>query len=283
MIYKKKKDGSPDIVNMMEDYSIWKAVGYKEKEGILGYGKHVVLQRDEAIEYKPEECVDITTVNDRKEQYEKVVKEIVRLVEKEDVVLEDILIIDLASMSLKDDFSELKKEFICQTEGSAINYRIHLVDKDNAINFKRNESITFTTIFRAKGNEANIVFVLNAHKISSMITCSRNRLFTALTRAKFKAYVYGVDGDVMKSLRDEYEEVKTKKYELDFIYPTSEVLKEIQNIAKVESEKYDTFQKVYKDVGDNTDVTIEILKEQIGANSIEELIRELQKYNNEQN
>lgn len=282
-IYKKKKDGSPDIVNMMEDYSIWKAVGYKEKEGILGYGKHVVLQRDEAIEYKPEECVDITTVNDRKEQYEKVVKEIVRLVEKEDVVLEDILIIDLASMSLKDDFSELKKEFICQTEGSAINYRIHLVDKDNAINFKRNESITFTTIFRAKGNEANIVFVLNAHKISSMITCSRNRLFTALTRAKFKAYVYGVDGDVMKSLRDEYEEVKTKKYELDFIYPTSEVLKEIQNIAKVESEKYDTFQKVYKDVGDNTDVTIEILKEQIGANSIEELIRELQKYNNEQN
>lgn len=281
-IYKKKKDGTPDLVNMMEDYSIWKAVGYKEKEGVLGYGKHVVLERNEEIEFKPEECVEINLVSDTDEQYKEITKEIFRLVEEEDVLLEDILIIDLSSMSLQDDFSEFKDAFNEAKRAIGENdYKVHLVNKDNAIKFKRKGSITFTTIFRAKGNEANIVFVINAHKMSSMLTYSRNRLFTAMTRAKFKTYVYGTAGDVMETLCSEYEEVKEKNYTLDFDYPTLDVLKEMQSIAKVESEKMDTIEDVYKKVGTNTDVTIEVLKEQVGATSIEDLIRKLKKYSDE--
>ena len=35
----------------------------------------------------------------------------------------------------------------------------------------------------------NIVFILNAQTMSAMQTYSRNRLFTAMTRAKFKVYI----------------------------------------------------------------------------------------------
>ena len=281
-IYKKKKDGTPDLVNMMEDYSIWKAVGYKEKEGVLGYGKHVVLERDEAIDFKPKECVEIKVVSNSNEQYLNIVKEIITLVENEDVLLEDILIIDLSSMSLQNDFIEFKNIFNdVKREVGQNDYKVHLVNKDNAIKFKREGSITFTTIFRAKGNEANIVFVLNAHKMNSMISFSRNRLFTAMTRAKFKSYVYGIAGDVMDALCSEYEEVKKKNYTLDFDYPTLDILKKMQSIAKVESEKMDTIHDIYKKIGNDTDVTIELLKEQTGATSLPELIRKLEKYSDE--
>lgn len=281
-IYRKNKEGHSNIVNMMEDYTIWKAVGYKEKEGVLGYGKHVVLERNEEIEFKPDKCVEIIAVTDEEKQYESISKEIIRLVDEEDVLLEDILIIDLSALNLQADFVEFKRIFMDIVENSSFNdYKVHLVNKDNAIKFKKNGSITFTTIFRAKGNEANIVFVLNAHKMSNVITYSRNRLFTAMTRAKFKTYVYGVEGNMMETLCSEYNEITEKNYTLDFIYPTQDVLREMRSIAKVESEKADTIQKVYKDVGSDTEITIEVLKEQIGASSIDELIRRLELYKNE--
>lgn len=277
-IYKRKKDNTPDIINMMEDYTIWKAVGYKEIEGHLGYGKHVVLDRSEEIEYKPEKCVEIKAVLDVETQYRQVAQEIIKLIDEEDVLLEDILIIDLSAMNLQEDFNSFKVAFNEEKKKQDHdNYRVHLVNKDNALKFKRQGSITFTTIFRAKGNEANIVFVLNAHKMSSMLSYARNRLFTAMTRAKFKTYVYGVQGDVMETLNAEYQEVQEKNYTLDFVYPTQDVLREMKSIAKVESEKIDTIQKLYKDIGNDTDITLEILKEQVGATSGKDLIKELMK------
>ena len=98
-----------------------------------------------------------------------------------------------------------------------------------------------------------------------------------MTRAKFKTYVYGVTSEVMTTLYEEYEEVKKKNYLLEFVYPTEEKLKEMQSIAKIESEKMDTVQKVYMDVGKDTSITIEVLKEQFGATTLRELIEELQK------
>lgn len=270
-IYKKDKEGNPDIVNMMEDYSIWKAVGYKEIDGKLGFGQHVVLDRQDVIDYKPQQCVELMSVEDEAKQYERITEEIYRLVSEEDVTLEDILVIDLAGLKLQDDFSDFRT-VLRERQSDGVELKTHLVNKDNAIKFKRNGSITYTTIFRAKGNEANIVFVVNAHKMSSMATYSRNRLFTAMTRAKFKTYVLGVEGEVMDSLSSEYNQVKANGFKLDFTYPTREKLKQMQSIAKIESERVDAVEKVYKNIGNDSAVTIEVLKEQLGVTNIKDLI-----------
>ena len=177
-------------------------------------------------------------------------------------------------MNLQDDYTGFRNAFydVLPKERRA-EYKMHLVNKDNAIAFKREGSIPFTTIFRAKGNEANIVFVVNAHKMSGMMAYSRNRLFTAMTRAKFKTYVYGVDGEAMEGFKAEYDLVKRKEYTLDFVYPTKSELETMTKTAKVETERMETVQKVYKEVGKDTAVIIEVLKEQTGASSIKDLIR----------
>ena len=136
----------------------------------------------------------------------------------------------------------------------------------------------YTTIFRAKGNEANIVFILNAQTMSSMQTFSRNRLFTAMTRAKFKVYISGTAGSAMTTLINEFKEIREKDFTLDFRYPTEEELRKMRTIAKTEAKNADTYEKAFKSLKDNKELTIEILKEQVGAGSIAELIGKLKEY-----
>lgn len=278
-IYRRNKQGDIDIINMMQDYSIWTAIGYEELSGKLAYGKDVVLGRKEVIDKRPENCVEIYDVKDEPEQYATVCAEICRLIKNEDVVSEDILVIDLASISFQDNFSVFKRIFGQKvSENPDVISKVHLVNKDNALRFKRKGSVPYTTIFRAKGNEANIVFILNAQTMSSMQTFSRNRLFTAMTRAKFKVYISGTAGSAMTTLINEFKEIREKDFTLDFRYPTEEELRKMRTIAKTEAKNADTYEKAFKSLKDNKELTIEILKEQVGAGSIAELIGKLKEY-----
>ena len=277
-IYKRNADGSNGIVNMMEDYTIWNAVGYKIKNGELGYGKYVEMYRDEEIEFKPSDSVRIFKTASEKDQYKSVAEEIFRLLEKEDVSPEDIMIIDLNTLSLQDDYTAFKTSLY--NEGNPFQINLNLVNKDNAFAFRKKGSLTYTSIFRAKGNEANIVFVINTQSMSSISSVSRNRIFTAMTRAKFMVYLYGVatgESSVMNSYEAELEAVKLNDYELRFIYPTEKELKEMRSIAKVESEKYDNINKASRVLGNDIESTLEILKAQLKIESEDELIEYLKR------
>ena len=277
-IYKCNADGSNGIVNMMEDYTIWNAVGYKIKNGELGYGKYVEMYRDEEIEFKPSDSVRIFKTASEKDQYKSVAEEIFRLLEKEDVSPEDIMIIDLNTLSLQDDYTAFKTSLY--NEGNPFQINLNLVNKDNAFAFRKKGSLTYTSIFRAKGNEANIVFVINTQSMSSISSVSRNRIFTAMTRAKFMVYLYGVatgESSVMNSYEAELEAVKSNDYELRFIYPTEKELKEMRSIAKVESEKYDNINKASRVLGNDIESTLEILKAQLKIESADELIEYLKR------
>jgi len=279
-IYRRNKQGEIQIINMMQDYSIWSAIGYEELAGKLGYGEKVVLGRKEVIVQRPDECVKIIDLDDEIKQYDAISEELCDLIKNEDVLPEDILIIDLAAIKFQDNYSLFRQAFAKKmSDRNEVLSKIHLVNKDNALKFKRIGSIPYTTIFRAKGNEANIVFILNAQTMSSMQTYSRNRLFTAMTRSKFKVYVYGVTSDAMGTLKDEYEEIVKKEFALDFRYPTQPELTKMKTIVQSEAKSADTYEKAYKNLKDNKALTIEILKEQVGAGSIEELIGKLKEYN----
>jgi superfamily I DNA and RNA helicase len=89
--------------------------------------------------------------------------------------------------------------------------------------FLRKESITFTSIYRAKGNEAAMVYVMNAQYTAggSDILSKRNILFTAITRTKAWIRVTGV-GRSMEQIIGEFEKVKEQDFSLDFTYPGAE-------------------------------------------------------------
>lgn len=55
--------------------------------------------------------------------------------------------------------------------------------KDDNENYQRTDSIGYTSVFRAKGNETFMVYIINAQRcINSLVPRSnRNALFTAIT------------------------------------------------------------------------------------------------------
>jgi len=106
-------------------------------------------------------------------------------------------------------------------------------------------TVTFTGIFRAKGNEAAMVYVINAqdcftHSLQREVARIRNRLFTAITRSKAWVRVLGI-GLPMTALKAEYDRAKAADFELRFTYPTEEERKKItvvnRDMSKSEQER----------------------------------------------
>ena len=82
----------------------------------------------------------------------------------------------------------------------------------------------------------------------------------------------------MTTLINEFNEIKEKNFILDFRYPTENELHKMKTIAKTEAKNANSYEKAFKSLKDNKELTIEILKEQVGAGSIAELIGKLQEY-----
>ena len=79
---------------------------------------------------------------------------------------------------------------------------------DSADVFKPRGSVTITTPFRAKGNEANIVFVINAQRVAGDFTLRmRNAFFVAVTRSRGWCYISGFGAGIQK-LANEIEAIK---------------------------------------------------------------------------
>lgn len=224
-------------INIPAEKSIWQAIGYNAKPAGYKYGDIVTFYRDEPFAKKivPEEPVVIKQFETLEKQYIELYSEINNLIKNEDVLTDDILIIDLESGHYDSNFFEFRR--ICnirQNKGKSVDetrrFETHLVNANDRFFFRRSNSIPYTSVFRAKGNESNIVFVINCQNMESLQSYSRNRLFTSMTRAKFKVYVYGTTG--VDKFIHEYERVKEKGYILFFKYPTKAELEKIQKIAR---------------------------------------------------
>lgn len=286
-VYHRNDASEIEVVNMVQDLDIWKATGYRVANGVLEYGSYVELDRDDVICKRCENPVEIHEHDLEDAQYKAVSTEIKRLIEHEDIFPEDILIIDLDSISLNDSYYKFRNVFsevmYDPSSGKRIS-KVNLVNKDNAVSFRIKGSIPYTTIFRAKGNEANIVFILNAHKMQGISIYSRNRLFTAMTRARFKVYINGLSG--MQQFIEEYQAVKDNGYRLCFKYPTAQELHEINVIARKEAQSAKDFKAavdLFKTLSSNPKLATELLLEQTGSSSLSELIEQLKSLEDAEN
>ena len=256
-------------VNIPQDISIWKAIGYSSDPKQVRFGENVSFSRGEPFSksFVPEEPVVIQKFDNEEEQYAELYRQIKELIRHEDIKPEDIMIIDLDATDFENNFQLFRTYCLSNLRkgnGDLMNplFKIHLLNKTDRYYFKRDGSIPFTSIFRAKGNEANIVFVINSSKMFSLQSYARNRLFTAMTRSKFKVFIYGCSGT--EKFINEYERIKQKNYCLCFKYPTREELNNIQKIAKEEETS----------VGDIANVVeiAEKLKNQTNANAYYEML-----------
>lgn len=87
--------------------------------------------------------------------------------------------------------------------------------------------VSLSTVYRAKGNEASVVFAVGIDAVDVQTRGGRNKLFTAFTRTKAWLRVSGC-GDPAKRILQELELAYQKSPNMDFIMPDLAVIDTIQ-------------------------------------------------------
>lgn len=232
------------LVQMFEQKNLWEEIGYSVIDGKLQDGEHVVLTRTENSSpqflesHSPvDDLVLFKHFNTKFEQDTWVANEIIKNIREDELRADDIIVINPDPITTKGAVSTIRKLLYDQKIQS------HVAGVDTSLDVffdLDNNSVAFTGIYRAKGNEAAMVYVINAQDCFqsdniNMLNAGnakiRNRLFTAMTRSKAWVRVVGV-GCQMIELKDEYEMVKSRDFALDFVYPTEEQRKSLNIVNR---------------------------------------------------
>lgn len=212
-----------NLVQMFENSSLWNDIGYKKIDGELEDGKNVVLKRnsetspDFLSNHSPiDDLLVFKTFRDNEEQIDYIVSEIEKNITEDELNPDDIMVINPNPLTTKKVVGAFRQKLF----EKGLNSSLAGVSTSPDI-FYEGDNITFTGIYRAKGNEASMVYIINAQYCYEGLELAkkRNVLFTAMTRSKAWVRVCGFS-DGMSSLENEYKKVKANNFSLSFKYPT---------------------------------------------------------------
>ena len=225
-IYRSKEEGEEtQLVQLFEDKKLWEDIGYTIKEGGIRDGQSVTLYRTE--ETSPVFLENHSSIDDliqfRKfdtwqKEAEWVAEDIENNLKKEELKYQDIMIIHPDPKVTKSYVAQIRMQLMDR------GIRTHIVGvQTTPDDFFQEDSIAITQIYRAKGNEAAVVYLVNADLCARGVNLSRKRniLFTAITRSKAWVRVSGFGSD-MDILIEEYKKIRDKNFQLEFIYPDEE-------------------------------------------------------------
>ncbi len=238
-IYRKPpKRLTTGLVQMFDHPNLWEEVGYVVEEGRLVEDSEVTLAR--TLETSPgfleehspiEDLVQFQSFLSEDEQTDWLVEQIRKNLEEDELRHDDIVVINPDPLTTRGKVGPIRKKLY----EIGINSHLAGVDTDPDIFFQTGvKSVTFTGIYRAKGNEAAMVYIVNAQdcqSASSNLASIRNRLFTAMTRSKAWVRVLGI-GEAMDRLADEFRTLKRNQFELRFRYPTEEERKKLRMVHR---------------------------------------------------
>ena len=238
-VYREPQEpGDSGLIQMFDYPDLWEEVGYRLEQGELQEGSSVTLSRsDESSPAFLEEHSDIDDLvlfkhfDDELDQTEWLVEAIRNNLENDELRHNDIIVINPDPISTRHNAGPIRLRLL----EMGINSHIAGIDTDPDIFFQKDDaSVTFTGIYRAKGNEAGMVYIINAqdcHSAARNLASIRNRLFTAITRSKAWIRVLGVGND-MKALEEEFEKLKERDFKLTFTYPTKAQREELRIVHR---------------------------------------------------
>jgi len=252
----RKPDG---LIQIFDQSQLWLDVGYEVDEGKLADGSFVSLQRTENssplfLEKLSEidDLIQFKTFETAEAQTEWLVEAIKENLEKDELRAEDIIVINPDPLKTRDAVGKARAKLF----EHSINSSLAGVSSSPDV-FSEPDSVTFTGIFRAKGNEGAMVYVINAQDcytsfLGSEIATARSRLFTAITRSKGWVRVLGV-GPRMDKLTEEFSETKRRGFKLQFVYPTPEDREKLRVINRdMTAEEKSKLKKRLSDISELT-------------------------------
>ncbi|MBS0428593.1 MAG: DEAD/DEAH box helicase [Proteobacteria bacterium] len=238
------------LVQIFENKNLWFDIGYQEENwdnGEIEDGESVILSRTKKSspeflqKHSPiEDLIQFKTFQSAEEQSAWLVDAIKKNLNEEELIADDIVVINPDPLTTKDAVGEARRGLLKLGINSNLAGVTTIADV-----FSEPGTVTFTGIFRAKGNEAAMVYVINAQDcyggvLPAYRALARNRLFTAITRSKAWVRVLGV-GKSMEALTSEFEKTKKEGFKLHFRYPTEEERKTMtmvnRDMSKAERER----------------------------------------------
>lgn len=242
------------LVQMFDRPSLWNEIGYSLEEGNLTGGSEVVLSRTHESSpiflerHSPlEDLIECKSFEDRPQQDLWIANEIKRNLEEDELEYRDIIVVHCNPIKTKAETGFLRELLFKM----GINSHLAGVDTSPEGFFER-DSITITSIYRAKGNEAAMVYVMDAQHCYAgfELIKKRNILFTALTRSKAWVRLCGY-GESMVELLNEFQRVRENEFKLNFLYPIEEEMKRLNIIhrdrTRDEQKVIDTTEKTLGD------------------------------------
>lgn len=232
------KSRNTGLVQMFDYPQLWEEIGYRRKDGELKAGSSVTLHRTEETspkfleEHSPiDDLVVFKHFDSEEAQAEWLTEAIKNNLESDELRHDDIVVINPDPLTTRQKMGPVRRRLL----EIGVNSHLAGVDTDPDIFFQSDAaSVTFTGIFRAKGNEAGMIYIVNAqdcHSSAWNLARLRNRLFTAVTRSKAWVRVLGI-GSRMRELILEYEQLKHRNFELHFIYPTKEQREQLKIVHR---------------------------------------------------
>lgn len=238
-----RKEG---LLQLPGSSSVWEAIGYVSDTPIVE-GEEVTLYRTketspELLKVDPNDIIQFLSFDDEKDMYKALLNMIKNDLEEDQLLPRDIMIIDMDAFgyarnrlmlsSIQDNinYEESSDDFLSWNEEKYIyKFDIHTAGSANPEDFFREDSVVYSSVRRAKGNETFMVYIVNAQKCVSSLRrrSDRNGLFTAITRSKGWIKVLGYSED-MEILNQEFDEIKKRNFKLYFEeYPDKEKQKQI--------------------------------------------------------
>lgn len=215
------------IVQMLESKEHWDDLGYQVTVGNLTSGEATRIDRPQenspssiSLHQTQDQIISAHSFPDLTHEAKWVAAQIALEIETEGVAAEDILVICADDRNAQGYFNFLRREL------SAFEIQVNNLQDDSYSikDFQSEGKVTLSTIYKAKGNEAYIVYLMGIDALfHDPNPKNRNRAFTAMTRAKGWLRVTGMNQGADRFSR-ELAQAKSNLPSLVFDYPRPEEL-----------------------------------------------------------
>jgi len=184
-------------VQMLERASSWRALGYDPGESVLETGREVAIERP--AENSPNiisevyegdrHLLAIQSFPTREEELQAVADSVANDINTEGVAPQNVVVISLDSLNAKKYMSDLQMRLYAHSIASTIPGLV-----DDSAEFAEIGFVTLSTVYRAKGNEAPVIYIIAFEGLWDYVgeVSYRNRAFTSISRSKGWVWISGV-------------------------------------------------------------------------------------------
>lgn len=229
-------------VQMLESKDSWSAIGY-EVEGDADWIVGAPIELFRPPENSPNRIShiyngnqDLIMVNDfqtRGEEFDWVAYSIDKDINEEGVAPEHIVVIVLDALSNKRFSAQIQMRLVQFDVASTIPGVAHDTDA-----YAEEGRVTISSVFRAKGNEAYIVYIVGFEELYNYVDAieNRNRAFTAISRSKAWVRISGI-GEGMNKAKHEIDRILRDIPRFHFKFPEMENLRNLDVVTQKRRKK----------------------------------------------